>query len=369
MSPGQAGPQPAPAVASLAAIGVAAPEFTVRQQEGLDFLLRHYDRLLSPRNRRIARKIFAHPAISRRRLALDALDTLLAENQDSRIARFTCQAVTLAGRAIHRALADAGLLPGQITALIVNTCTGYICPGLSTYLMEELGLSGRVQAFDLVGGGCGGALPNLQLAGTLARTDREAVVVSVAVEICSATFQMGDDISLLVSNALFGDGAAAAVVTSRPGPWRLVATASLTEPALREEVRYVYKNGQLHNQLAGDLPELVNRCAGQVVDDLLRSTGLGRDDIRFWALHPGGDRIISAVKEGLQLTEEQLVPTRLVLSEYGNMSSPTVLFVLREIARTAPGRNDYCLMLAYGAGLSVHALLLQHTAAAGQVAC
>jgi predicted naringenin-chalcone synthase len=367
MSAKQSDPRPAGG-AYLASIGVASPEFVVNQQEAADFLLHHYDGLLSPGSQRIIKKIFAHPAISRRRVAVDALPTLLAEDQDRRIERFTRQSVTLASQAIGKALDGTGYGPEQITALIVNTCTGYICPGLSTYLIEALGLSGRVQAFDLVGSGCGGAIPNLQLAESLVRANSEAVAVSVSVEICSATFQMGNDISLLISNALFGDGAAAALVTSRPGPWRLMASTSLTDPALREEVRYVYKNGQLHNQLANNLPELVNQCATRVVDDVLRPRGLERNDIRFWALHPGGDRILSAVKEGLQLSEEQLGPTRLILSEYGNMSSPTVFFVLQEISRLAAARDDYCLMLAYGAGLSAHALLLQKTAEAGQVA-
>jgi predicted naringenin-chalcone synthase len=290
---------------------------------------------------------------------MDGLQDLLGEDQDRRIERFTRHAVALAAKAMENALAEASCRPEQVTALIVNTCTGYICPGLSTYLIEELGLSKRVQAFDLVGGGCGGAIPNLQLAEALLRVNSEAVVLSVCVEICTATFQMGDDLSLLVSNAIFGDGAAAVLVTSRPGAWRIIAFANLIEPAFREEVRYVYKNGQLHNQLAGNLPELVNRYASQVVAEVLQPRGLGLSDIRFWALHPGGEKIITEVKQGLRLTEEQLLPTRSVLSGYGNMSSPTVLFVLREICRADPEPDEYCMMVAYGAGLSAHALLLQ----------
>ena len=359
--------RPAPGAAYLAAIGVATPDFTVSQQEAVAFLLQHYDGMLSARNLRLVKKIFAHPGINRRRLAVDGLQALLAEDQDRRIARFTRQAVALASQAIGNTLACSGHRTEQVTALIVNTCTGYICPGLSTYLIEALGLSKRVQAFDLVGSGCGGAIPNLQLAEALLRANREAVVLSVAVEICSATFQMGDDISLIVSNALFGDGAAAALVTNRPGAWRIVASANLTEPAFREEVRYVYKNGQLHNQLAGNLPELVNRYASQAVAEVLQPRGLRLNDIRFWALHPGGDKIVTAVKQGLQLTEEQLSPTRSVLSGYGNMSSPTVLFVLREISRAEPRPGDYCMLVAYGAGLSAHALLLQQSVSSGQI--
>lgn len=353
--------QPRSDAAYLAAIGVATPEFTVSQQEAEDFLLHHYDSLLSDRSLRLVKKIFAHPSITRRSLAMEGLSDLLGEDQDQRIARFTRQAVALAAKAMENALAGSGYRPEQVTGLIVNTCTGYICPGLSTYLIEPLGLSKRVQTFDLAGGGCGGAIPNLQLAQALLRVNPDAVVLSVAVEICTATFQMGDDPSLLISNALFGDGAAAALVTSRPGPWRIGACANLTDPAFREEVRYVYKNGQLHNQLAGNLPELVNRCASQAVAGVLQAEGLESDQIRFWALHPGGDKIITAVKQGLELTEEQLQPTRSILSRYGNMSSPTVLFVLREISGAEAESGDYCMMVAYGAGLSAHALLLQRT--------
>ena len=356
-----------PGAAYLAAIGVATPDFAVSQEEAAAFLLRHYESRLSDRSLRLVKKIFAHPGIKQRSLAMDGLEELHTEDQDRRIARFTRQAVALAAQAMENALAEASCRPEQVTALIVNTCTGYICPGLSTYLIEELGLSKRVQAFDLVGGGCGGAIPNLRLAEALLRANPEGVVLSVAVEICTATFQMGDDPSLIVSNALFGDGAAAALLTNRPGPWRLVASSSLTDPAFREEVRYVYKNGQLHNQLAANLPELVNRCASQAVAEVLAPLGLALDDIGFWALHPGGDKIIAAVKQGLHLSEAQLGPTRSVLSGYGNMSSPTVLFVLREIWRADAAQDAYCMLVAYGAGLSAHALLLQRAISSGQV--
>lgn len=279
--------KPDSAAAYINAIGVAVPDYEVSQQEAAAFLLQHYAGILSARNLRLVKKIFAHPSILRRRVAMDGLQDLLTEEQDQRIERFTRHSVALATKATENALAGSGYGPEQITALIVNTCTGYICPGLTSYLIEALALSKRVQPFDLVGGGCGGAIPNLQLAESLIRAKPDAVVLCISVEICTATFQMGDDISLIVSNALFGDGAAAALLTGRPGAWRLTGSANLTEPGFREEVRYVYKNGQLHNQLGENLPELVNRCATQVVAEVLRARGLERSDIRFWALHPG----------------------------------------------------------------------------------
>ena len=149
------------------------------------------------------------------------------------------------------------------------------------------------------------------------------------------------------------------MISGRPGRWRIVAAANLTDPALREAVRYVYRNGELHNQLSEDLPALVTRQAARVVADLLQARGLRPEDIGGWALHPGGERIISLLQRELGLSEEQLAPTRAILSAYGNMSSPTVLFILEELSRAATGPDDYCLLVAYGAGLAAHAMLLQ----------
>ncbi len=345
--------------AYIAAIGVATPEYTINQHQAVDFLLRLYGESLNSRTRRIAKKIFAHPSISQRGLAIEKLESLVEENPDQRVARFTHQAVELAAEAVGNALAQTPFTLDQITVLVVNTCTGYICPGLSSYLIQRLGLSGQVLAYDLVGSGCGGAIPNMQLAESLLRTHGGGVALSVAVEICSATFQMDDDLSLIVSNAIFADGASAAIIVSYPGEWQLLSFANRTAPMHREAVRYVYKNGQLHNQLDEYLPELVKEAVTQVVSDVLAAAELNFEDVRFWALHPGGERIINAVKLGLSLTEEQVGPTRKVLSEYGNMSSPTVLFVLREILKETVAKGDYCMMVTFGAGLSAYALLLR----------
>jgi predicted naringenin-chalcone synthase len=158
--------------------------------------------------------------------------------------------------------------------LVVNTCTGYICPGISTYLIEKLGLSRRVRAYDLVGSGCGGAIPNLEIAQSLLARNGDGVVVSVSVEICTATFQMENDLSLLLSNTLFGDGAAAAVLWTRPVGYELVASASRYVPEQRDTIRYVHKHGQLYNQLSLKLPDLVRKAAAQVVADVLEPQSL-----------------------------------------------------------------------------------------------
>jgi predicted naringenin-chalcone synthase len=346
----------APRVASVA---VAVPDFRIGQKEAGRFLASRFAGSLGRRSLAVMRKLFSHPSIEKRNFAVSRPETLLGEDPDSRIARFAREAVSLSGKAARKALLDAGMGPEDVTALIVNTCTGYLCPGLSTYLVERLGLSARARAYDLVGSGCGGAVPNLQIARSLVSEDANAVVLSVSVEICSATFQMGDDLSLILSNALFADGAAAALVWGRPEGLSLVNSASRYAPAHREAIRYVHKKGELHNQLSPELPEIIKIEARRVVEDLLAPHSLDAGDIEHWALHPGGEKIIDSVRDALGIADDRLSASRKVLREYGNMSSPTVWFVLREIMDAGMAPGDLCVMLAFGAGLSAHGVLFR----------
>ncbi len=303
--------------------------------------------------------LFSHPSIKRRNFAIDNVENLVDEDLDARVARFTHWSQELSAQAINKALAQTGLRTGDVSGLVVNTCTGYICPGIATYLIEKLGLSRSVKVYDLVGSGCGGAIPNLEISESLVKQTGDGVVVSVSVEICTATFQMEDDLSLLLSNTLFGDGAAAAVLWMRPQGYELVASARRYVPEQRESIRYVHKKGQLHNQLSLRLPDLVRKAAAQVVADVLVPRSLKPSDIKHWALHSGGEKIINAVRDELGLSEEQVHATRSVLSEYGNMSSPTVWFVLGELEKRGIAPGEWCIMVAFGAGLSAHAFLLR----------
>lgn len=343
----------------IASVAVAAPPYTLDQAEVEAFLTEHYSGKLSRRSRKIIHRILAHPSVVHRRFAFKDPRCLINEDPDSRIARFTDWALELTKRAIVNALTEAGLTVAAVSGLVVNTCTGYICPGISTYLVEKLGLSHQIRAYDLVGSGCGGAVPNLQIGEDMLRGGGDGVVLSVSVEICSATFQMGDDLSSIISNALFADGAAAAVLWKRPQGLALVASTSHYEPKHRDDIRYIYKHGQLYNQLSLSLPQSASKAVARVVMVLLQPRGLRVEDIKHWALHPGGEKVINAVKNEMGLSETQLQVTRDVLANYGNMSSPTVWFVLRQILDQGIAPGDLCMLVAFGAGLSAHAFLLK----------
>lgn len=340
-------------------MAIAAPRYSADQAFAGEFMREHYGDRLNSRSMSLIDTLFAHPSIGKRHFAFDDPRCLVDENPDARVARFIEKSVELSAQAVTLALSRAGVGVNEVSGLVVNTCTGYICPGVSTYLIERLGLSRSIRAYDMVGSGCGGAIPNLQAAEAMLRTGGKGVVVSISVEICSATFQVDNDLSLILSNALFGDGAAAAVLWTKPEGFELVASCGRYVPEHRDSIRFVHKKGQLHNQLSLKLPGLVKKAAAEVTAELLQAASLSIPDVRHWALHTGGEKIINAIRDEIGIPEDQLWATRKVLAEYGNMSSPTVWFVLNEIEKKGIAPGDWCVMLAYGAGLSAHGFLLR----------
>jgi predicted naringenin-chalcone synthase len=342
----------------IASLAVSVPPYSADQAFAEEFVKRHFSGRLDKRSMHFVHTFFSHPSIRKRHYAIDDPVELVDEDPDRRVARFTERSIELAADAAIRALEQVNLGVKDVSGIVLNTCTGYICPGVSTYLIERLGLPRNIRAYDLVGSGCGGAIPNLQVAESLI-TSNDGVVLSVSVEICSATLQWDNDLSLILSNALFGDGAAAAVIWHRPQGWELIASASRFVPEQRETIRYVHKRGQLHNQLSLKLPDIVRKAAAGVVTDVLKEQDLSVSEIDHWALHTGGENIINAVSTEIGISDEKIRPTRTILSEFGNMSSPTVWFVMDEIQKNGVKPGDWCVMIAYGAGLSAHAYLLR----------
>jgi predicted naringenin-chalcone synthase len=350
----------------IGAIDTANPPCRIDQNEAARLVEIHYGSVLKQRSMELLKQALRHPSIESRYFSIDNKEEIVVlkdEDPDKRVQRFTRWAVELSVAAVKKALRRAGVAAEDVSAIIVNTCTGYLCPGIATYCLEPLGLRPGTLAFDLVGSGCGGAIANLMMGAGLLDRKARGVVVCVSVEICTATFQMGDDPSLLISNAIFGDGAAAAVLWREPQGYRLCASASRFLPHHRDEVRFIYKKGQLHNRITARLPDIICRFVPVFIRDFLGEQGLTPERIGSWALHPGGDKMIVGLKRELSLSDTQLAQTRSVLKEFGNMSSPTVLFILERIMQESGSaeNGEWCLACAYGAGLSMHACLLQRT--------
>jgi len=277
-------------------------------------------------------------------------------------ARFALHAPALARQAAERALACARLTPGEVDAVIISTCTGYLCPGLTSYVSELLGLRANVQTLDLVGQGCGAALPNMRTAEALLASGRAQNVLSVCVEICSAAFYLDNDPGVLISACLFGDGAGAAVWSVQPASharrveWK--AAGSMLSPTDRDALRFEHRNGMLRNILSPAVPALAAGHVEQLLAEMLDSHPLKRDDIAGWIFHAGGREVLLALQGTLNLDEEDLRLSASVLSEFGNVSSPFVLFVLqRALAENTPG--GWWWMSSFGAGFSCHGALLK----------
>jgi predicted naringenin-chalcone synthase len=317
---------------------------------------------LSPRAHAVAKAVLQRDnGIEERWLAVESLREVFAINPDTLQRRFAAHAPRLATEAARSALARAELPVEAIDAVIVSTCTGYLCPGLSGYVTERLGLRRNVLGFDLVGQGCAGALPNWQLGSALLGAQHGDHVLSICVEVCSAAMYLDDDPGVLISACLFGDGAGAAVLSRTQLPqrrrvqWR--ETASLTDPLARDSLRFEHRAGLLRNVLTRQVPRLAAEHAEAVLQDVLTRTGLSRHEIRGWIFHAGGRDVLLALAGRLRLQPEVLHYSREALRRYGNLSSAFVYFVLdAALADAAPG--GWWWMSSFGAGFTCHGALL-----------
>ena len=350
----------------ITGVGTAVPPQRYTQTACWDALQAapYYERL-TPRSRAILKKVLTGKSgIATRHLALNALSDAFDFSPDALHQRFVSQAPELAAQAGQRALAQAGVGPDQIGALLISTCTGYLCPGLTSYVAQRLDLPTEVLALDLVGQGCGAALPNLRTAEALLAAGRCHHALSICVEVCSAAFFLDDDPGVLVSACLFGDGAGAAVTANEPGGARPLVwktAGSVLLPQEREQLRFEQQGGMLRNRLSVDVPLLAAQQAGLVLERVLAEARVGPEQISGWIFHPGGRDVLNCVRDQLALEPRALRWSEAVLRDYGNVSSASVYFVLEQALAEpeAPASGSYWWMSSFGAGFSCHGALLE----------
>lgn len=348
----------------LRGIGTATPAARYTKAECLDAFERsEWFARLDPRSHFIARTVLQRDnGIEARRLALDSLAEVFTIDPNTLARRFLAHAPVLAAQAAQRALAAAGLAPRAIDAVVVSTCTGYLCPGLSGHVVERLGLRADVQAFDLVGQGCAAALPNLQLGRALLASQAGEHVLSVCVEVSSAAMYLDDDPGVLISACLFGDGAGAAVLSREPAvDGRLIEwidSTSLIDPTQREALMFEQRDGMLRNVLTRAVPGLAAEHAQRVLETVLGRAGLRPADIGAWIMHAGGRDVLLALERRLELDPQALRYSAAMLREYGNLSSAFVYFVLAAaLADAAP--DGWWWLSSFGAGFACHGALLR----------
>jgi predicted naringenin-chalcone synthase len=291
--------------------------------------------------------------IATRHFAVPEIEQVFDFTPDQLNAAFRSQGPALAASALTTALARAGVTPAEVDALFICTCTGYLCPGLTSYVAELLELRSNTFLLDLAGLGCGAAIPTLRAAQGVLAAQPGATVACVALEVCSAAFYLDDDPGVLISACLFSDGAAATIWKNTPGSSGLACFGfqTLHQPADRDKLRFEQRHGKLRNLLHRSVPELAAAAVGRLWEER------GPRPVSRVVTHPGGRDVLDAL--GPVLAPHSVEASRRVLRDNGNMSSPSVLFALEEtLKETQPGRDGDFWLVSFGAGFSGHSCRL-----------
>lgn len=391
----------------LRGFGLALPEHSIAQADAAEFV-RPFN-ADTEEQARVLRGLYRRAGVRRRHSVVlesngDAgvvqqstysprsAERPLGPTTSERMRSYEQHASQLATQATRRALSDAAIEATDITHLVTVSCSGFHAPGFDIELLQTAGLSPSVARTHVGFMGCHGALNGLRVADAFLKADPHANVLLCCVELCSLHHQYGWSPDRIVSNALFADGAAAVVLTNddagsrqscrsqshqRLGAigdsipssgelgydespsrttWQLLASRSVVLPGTLEDMGWRIRDHGFEMTLSARVPEIIKQHLRPWLSDWLGSRGLSLDEIRTWAFHPGGPRILSAAGEALGLRREQWAVSESVLADYGNMSSPTILFILDRLRSEAVAGP--CVALAFGPGLTIEAALL-----------
>ena len=361
----EAAPQQSVPAPRIAGVGTAVTGESYSQQDLLDIF-----RITDSR----VRSVFLNSAIERRYLSLPPVgdDGARAdETQGELLAKHKALAIDMGARAIDAALKNAGAGIEDIGHLTCVTTTGFLTPGLTALLIREMGIAPQCSRVDIVGMGCNAGLNALGVTAAWAAAHPRQLAVQLCDEACSAAYVFDSTMRTAVVNSLFGDGAAAIVLTSddagarlpaaSPGP-RILSFASHIITDAVGAMRYDWDDaqGKFSFYLDPDIPYVVGAHAERVIDRLLAGTGVRRSDISHWLVHSGGKKVIDAVRVNLGLTRHDVRHTTGVLRDFGNLSSGSFLFSYERLLRegvTKPG--DYGVLMTMGPGSTIETALIQ----------
>ncbi len=362
----------------LEAISTANPPFDITQTQALTFLsqLEGVSSALYDR----ATKVYANSGIDRRYTCipdfltappnftfypnnwkLEPTVTTFDRNQ-----WYQTYASKIATLASSQVLQQLQLEPQAITHLIVVSCTGFSAPGLDVHLVQELGLRSDVDRTMIGFMGCCAAFNGLKSAHAICQSNPKARVLLVCVELCTLHFQVANTLENVVINALFSDGAAAAILSSQSsdeavGKLAYVDGASELAPHSLDLMSWTIGNSGFLMGLSSQVPKAIVKHLPDYLKKLLDRNSLVQSDLDFWAIHPGGRQIVDRVKDCFQLEDPLVQDSYAVLKEYGNMSSCTILFILKRLLakHEFDSSFDSGLALAFGPGLTIEGCLFQ----------
>jgi alkylresorcinol/alkylpyrone synthase len=348
------------AEAVIAATATAVPEFPVTR----DVVKTYFGQVFPLEGARLdAMMAVVDNSAIRQRFCILPVDELIRPRSLEAISRqYQEHAIRLGRRVAADCLERAGTLPAQIDLLITVSCTGVMIPSLDAHLANAMGFRSNVRRLPITELGCAAGAAALARGRDFLLAFPRGRVLIVAVELASLTFQRGSlSQANLISSILFGDGAAAAVLTGHdaPGP-RIVDAESYLFPDSIDAMGFDLKETGFHIVLSRDVPDMIRGRIRELVHCFLERHRLALERIDAFVLHPGGRKLLAAIEEELGLPRERTQPSWDVLGEYGNLSSASVLFVLHEwMTKRRPAPGSVGLMAAFGPGFTAEQLLLR----------
>jgi len=342
--------------AYLHSLEIAVPAYSHSQQD-LSALLQ--GKFPDTRSRRLIAQAFRQSGIENRHAVVEGFFGHTPFDQDGRAttaarnAVYATESRRLATAVGEKILSLPGAIPrDEITHVIFATCTGFVNPGPDFFLVRDLGLRESVQRYTLGFMGCYAAFPALRMAAQFCEADPRARVLIVCLELCSLHMQIDESPDSILGNTVFADGAGAALVSAVPPAsgkhYRLDTFHTATIPEGESSMAWSIGDSGFDLVLSSYVPKVI----AAELDALLDRTGVDRRDIARYAVHPGGRAILDRVIAALDLPADALDASRSVLRDYGNMSSATILFVLKELLNSAVA-DEKVLAIAFGPGLTV----------------
>jgi len=359
----------------IRSIETAVPATVLRQGDVRDLFAAQEG--ISRLGSRLLGAAFDASAIETRHTVVDELDREVREGASvfydarsnavlnpgtaARNALYAARAPELFADSARRALEAASLTADDVTHVVTVSCTGFYAPGPDYQLVRALGLSPSTQRFHLGFMGCYGAFPGLRAAKAFCDADPDAVVLVVAVEICTIHLTSSNDPEQIVATSVFADGGAAAVVTARPpepgtAVLEIDALDTTLTPEGEDEMAWTIGDHGFTMRLSTYVPAIIGQNITGALAPLLGEAGA--QGVQRWAVHPGGRSILDRVQSALELDDEQMHPSREVLRTAGNMSSATVLFILRRLLHGEAADGERIGAMAFGPGLTVEMGLL-----------
>lgn len=349
-------------------VGTAVPPYIISQDVAMEFANNLFKEEFKDIERLLM--VFNNTQIKKRHFCVSSDWFKYEHSFEEKNIIYIKNAIELAKEAIKNCLLNTQFKTEDIDHIFFISSTGISTPSIDAFLFNdiEIAFNPHIKRTPIWGLGCAGGAVGLARAMEYTKAHSSEKVVVVALEIGELAFIKSDlSKSNLIATSLFGDGAAAVLIVGeeviRPNEdnrsLTIVDSLSTIWPNTLDVMGWDVKNDGLKVIFSKNIPSIINNDLRPNIDFFLNKNQLTLSDIQFYVLHPGGTKVIDAYKESLQIPEDRLIPARNILSEYGNMSSPTVLFVLKEIMQNCPRENRHGILLALGPGFSSEMLLLE----------